>query len=82
MKLFGNGVYLGLTQRTAKDGKVYTNVNVDFDGDIQSLNAVDPAPFLNLEKYKPYVFNLDYRTYQKDGAARSYLALVGVSASK
>lgn len=82
MKLFGNGIFLGVNQRTGKDNKVYTNVNIDFDGEIQSLNTPDANPFLQLEKYKPYTFILRYASYQKDGASRSFLAVDGVSSQK
>ena len=37
-------------------------------------------PFLNLERYKPYTFILNYRTYQKDGRTQNFLALEGVVA--
>lgn len=79
MKLFGTGVFIGVSQRTASNGKVYSNVNIDFDGEVQSLGASDAGPFLNLEKYKSYTFILNYRAYQKDGRTQNFLALEGIA---
>lgn len=82
MKLFGTAVFLGVSQRKANDGKTYNNVNLDFDGDIQSLGTQDLAPFLQLERYKPYTFILRYASYQKNGSQRSFLAVDGVQPQK
>lgn len=82
MTLFGTGVFLGVNQRKANDGKTYNNVNIDFDGDIQSLGTQDVGPFLNLDRYKPYTFILRYASYQKNGSQRNFLAVDGVQPQK
>lgn len=78
MKLIGKAVYLGYVQRTGKDGKVYSNVNLDFDGDLQTLGVRSLEPFLALKKYNVYDFELSYAAYQNNGVSRSYLSLDGV----
>lgn len=73
MKLYAKGIYLGMNQRTYKD-KTYTNVNIDFDGEICSFSTGDPAPFFNLERYQPFIFQLSYGTYHRqDGREASYM---------
>lgn len=83
MRAFANGIFLGVNQRQSpKDGRTYTNINVDFDGDIRQLGTKDAGPFLNLNKYTPYLFTLDIGNYQKDGKVTMFLNVVSAEPVK
>lgn len=83
MKVYSDGVFLGCNQRTGKDGKKYNNINVDFDGEIMSLNARDISPFLSLNKYSRYRFQLFYGSYAtKTGGRSNFLLIEGAEPLK
>lgn len=76
MRVYGQCVFLGVVERRS-NGKVYHNVNLDFDGDLRSLYVQDVAPFSSLTKYVECTATLFFGRMmdQNSNTEREYMRL-------
>lgn len=74
MKLFGTFVFVSCVTRE-KDGKVYANVNLEFeDGKVMNIST-DPEVAKGMQKYRRHQGEFDVGSYQ----GSMYIRLVSAS---
>lgn len=60
------GTFLNMREREY-NGKVYYNVNIDFDGEIRSVGTREPQNFKSLPCYSKCRFSMRFNTYKNRG---------------
>lgn len=74
MKLYGTFVFVSCVTRE-KDGKVYANVNLEFeDGKVMSIST-DPEVAKSMQKYRQHQGEFDVGSYQ----GNMYIRLVSAA---